>query len=1078
MKKKLKIFMVLSLVLISVPFLNINADESNTNQEVSTPITETAIDNDTTGEVCADNNDDSPCDELPETEQENESEDVIDDVTDGETELDPGTSQEADTDGLSEIQTSEDKSENVVQEVSTPEKETKAVNFDAVANVDELMEAIATVTEGQVIKLAPDFVSGPMTVTIPNVSFVIDGNGVIWNGGNIKLQGNQPSTVTIKNLNIDGQSRSGYLFDDSRTGGSLEFYNASVYNAGSAVIYLGVSSKLDSMHIYNNKSMNSASAIKVWEYADLTLTNSTIENNHGSGYGYEAGAISAKNYRAKMVIENTVFRNNINTTKNTGVLGGSGGAITINDLFGSVEIRQSIFEENKALGDASSPTKAADDGGALYVRVYNGNGTVTIDSTSFIRNEAADDGGAILFEASNKGKLSTSISNSTFLGNVAHGTSGGDRSGGAIQYYRGGLKSSSTNVIKTSTFIGNQSGDALSTVNQQGGAIGLSQSSILSPNASFDANIFAGNTVYGADGLENTSSKYKDVSNSTNVDLGSKNVMNLENDPNIDDSLFEVLGVTTPQTAVNESQVRAGINHEVVPTIMIRPGSVADNTYQGQADLGDIGQRGLPRDKDHGSIQVASILYDANGGTFGLDPLGEYDGTEFYLSNDEGIINEYYQVGYLHKVVPVQNSEDLKLSREGYTFGGWSRVQTTDGSRSQTLTEVELKSATQRVYAIWIPDAVTYTVTYHGNGETQGVVPTDTHDYLENDTVTVLGKDTLEKTGYTFTGWNTQADGKGTSYNAGSSLDITENTDLYAQWELTPVVEKYTVTYHGNGETSGVSPVDANEYLASDSVTVLGRNTLEKTGYTFTGWNTQADGKGTSYNVGSSFDITENTDLYAQWELTPVVEKYTVTYHGNGETSGVSPVDAKEYLANDAVTILGRNTLEKTGYTFVGWNTQADGKGTQYTVGSSFDITENTDLHAQWELTPVVEKYTVTYHGNGETSGVSPVDPHEYKVNDTVTILGRNTLEKTGHKFLGWNTQADGKGTQYSIGSSFEITENTELYAQWEKVTTIEETDELPKTGIQDSKIGYIFVAVGVGSLLFAAKIRKEKKKI
>ncbi|WZU01867.1 hypothetical protein MGH68_01820 [Erysipelothrix sp. D19-032] len=89
MKKKLKIFMVLSLVLISVPFLNINADESNTNQEVSTPITETEIDNDTTGEVCADNNDDSPCDELPETEQENESEDVIDDVTDGETELDP-----------------------------------------------------------------------------------------------------------------------------------------------------------------------------------------------------------------------------------------------------------------------------------------------------------------------------------------------------------------------------------------------------------------------------------------------------------------------------------------------------------------------------------------------------------------------------------------------------------------------------------------------------------------------------------------------------------------------------------------------------------------------------------------------------------------------------------------------------------------------------------------------------------------------------------------------------------------------------------------------------------------------------
>ena len=996
MKKKLKIFMVLSLVLISVPFLNINADESNTNQGVSTPITETEIGNDTTGEVCADEDEGSSCDELPETEQENESENVTGDVTEGDTELDQDASQEVETDVVSETQESEDKpkdADSVSQEVPTPETETRAVNFDAVATVDELMEAIATATEGQVITLAPDFVSGPMTVTIPNVSFVIDGNGVIWDGGNIKLQGNQPSTVTIKNLKIDGQSRSGYLFDDSRSDGSLEFYNSSVYNAGSAVIYLGVSSKLDNMHIYNNKSMNSASAIKVAERAPLTITNSTIENNHGSGYGYEAGAISAKNYRSVMTIENTVFRNNINTTKNTGLLGGSGGAITVNDLFGVININHSIFEGNIAQGDPTSPTFAADDGGALYVRVYNGDGKVNIDGSSFIGNEANDDGGAILFEASGNGKLATSITNSTFIDNVAHGKSGGNRSGGAIQYFRGGLKSTSNNIIKTSTFIGNQSGDGLSSVNQQGGAIGLSQTSFLGPSTTLDANIFAGNRVYDENGNLNESSKYKDISNSTTVDLGKRNVINLENDSTIDDSLFEVLGVTTPHVAKNESNVRAGVNREVVPTVMIRPGSIADNTYQGQANLGDIGQRGLPRDKDHGSIQVASILYNSNHGAFDLAPLGEYDGTEFYLPNEDGVIEEYYQVGYLNKVVPVMNHQDLGLKRDGYTFGGWSLEPTEDGTRSTPVTEVELTSASQSVYAIWIPDAVTYTVTYHGNGETAGATPTDTTEYVENDTVTILDK-----------------------------------------------------------------------------------NTLEKTGHTFAGWNTQADGKGTHYAVGATFDITENTELYAQWDVTPVVEKYTVTYYGNGETAGLTPTDTTEYLENDAVTILGKNTLEKTGHTFTGWNTQADGKGTHYAVGSSFSITGNTKLYAQWDVTPVVEKYTVTYYGNGETNGTSPIDTLEYLKHDTVTVLGFNTLEKAGYKFVGWNTQADGKGTHYAVDSNFRIEDNMNLYAQWEKVTMIDETDELPKTGVQSSKIGYILVVAGLGSLLYVAKTRKEKK--
>lgn len=76
----------------------------------------------------------------------------------------------------------------------------------------------------------------------------------------------------------------------------------------------------------------------------------------------------------------------------------------------------------------------------------------------------------------------------------------------------------------------------------------------------------------------------------------------------------------------------------------------------------------------------------------------------------------------------------------------------------------------------------------------------------------------------------------------------------------------YTVTYNGNGNTGGSAPSDSNAYLFGTTVTVLDNTgALVKTGYTFAGWNTTANGSGTAYAAGATFGITENTILYAQW---------------------------------------------------------------------------------------------------------------------------------------------------------------------------------------------------------------------
>lgn len=74
------------------------------------------------------------------------------------------------------------------------------------------------------------------------------------------------------------------------------------------------------------------------------------------------------------------------------------------------------------------------------------------------------------------------------------------------------------------------------------------------------------------------------------------------------------------------------------------------------------------------------------------------------------------------------------------------------------------------------------------------------------------------------------------------------------------------VKYDGNGNTSGKAP-DSTFYLTSSTVTVASNSgSLVKTGYTFSGWNTQPDGNGTNYTAGSgTFTITANTTLYAKW---------------------------------------------------------------------------------------------------------------------------------------------------------------------------------------------------------------------
>ena len=366
-------------------------------------------------------------------------------------------------------------------------------------------------------------------------------------------------------------------------------------------------------------------------------------------------------------------------------------------------------------------------------------------------------------------------------------------------------------------------------------------------------------------------------------------------------------------------------------------------------------------------------------------------------------------------------------TRTGYTFSGWY-TSASGGTKIGAGGAGYTPSKNITLYAQWSP--ITYTIKFVGNGSTSGSMAnmTMTYDAAKN-----LTDNAFKRTGYSFTSWNTKADGGGTKYtNKQSVKNLTTingaTITLYAQW--TP--DSYTIKFNGNGSTSGtMSDLKMTYDVAKD----LTANAYKRTGYTFKNWNTKTDGTGTSYadkqsvknlSVSSGTTIT----LYAQW--TPI--SYSIKFNGNGATSGTMANLAMTY---DVTKNLMENAFKKTGYVFSGWATTATGKATYSDKQSVKNLTTTNgatiNLYAVW--TPIT--YTVKFNGNNSTSGTMSNLSMTY---DTAKTLTANAFKRTGYTFGGWNTAADGSGTSYTDKQSVKNLTSTQgatvnLYAKWNPIS-------------------------------------------
>ena len=334
-------------------------------------------------------------------------------------------------------------------------------------------------------------------------------------------------------------------------------------------------------------------------------------------------------------------------------------------------------------------------------------------------------------------------------------------------------------------------------------------------------------------------------------------------------------------------------------------------------------------------------------------------------------------------------------TKEGYKFLGWYTVRAKgaaiyDGSTVVNFGTPSFDDTLDRdvdIYAHW--DPISYTIRYNGNGSTGGSTGNSIHIYDEAKNLTANGfyrkfdvnldycngRETETLTANSeFLGWATSENGNKVYEDKQSVKNLTAEDDkiidLYAKW-------------------------------AADSSVELPTPTM--TGYTFDGWYT-SDGT----KVSQTFTPTAPTNLTAHW--TPIT--YTVSYNGNGATSGETASSSHTYDVAKALTANGfkREFTVTFDYNYSG------STATTATAVSNFNGWAKTETGA------------AEYSDGASVTNLSSTDGDTVILyaNWTDSTVKFPTPTRTGYDFSGWFNEAGQKVEETTV-----ISEDITLHAQW-----------------------------------------------
>ena len=398
-----------------------------------------------------------------------------------------------------------------------------------------------------------------------------------------------------------------------------------------------------------------------------------------------------------------------------------------------------------------------------------------------------------------------------------------------------------------------------------------------------------------------------------------------------------------------------------------------------------------------------------------------------------------------------------KITKTGYTCK-WTS-DTMEWNSEGSYKPADVAGATSRTFTA-VCTANSYSIAFNKNapsGET--ISGTMNNLSMTYGTAKNLTANAYTAANFTFLSWNSQANGSGTSYSNGQSVNnlATSGTvNLFAQWGR----NTYTLQCYKNGGTGAVGDSSApNPRICQSGVAcAIPKGKYSKSYYTQDGWATSATGNKV-YDIDGTYPAVtkssgDKVNLYAHY--TP--DNVEIRYSNNG--LGDSWTKTKcESNSSGATFNSSSNTCRKTrtydgsigtlpkptrsNYTWVGWYTEPGGGGSRVKSDTIIDddlTTINKEgnkyyiviypLYKQDNPT-VDQKYSVVFNKNGGTGTMSK----QVISRGVSTKLTANAFTRTGYTFKNWNTNKNGSGTSYSNKQSVTNLaaggESITLYAQW-----------------------------------------------